>query len=165
MEEDKIEEVENVEVEVELTTEPLQVEEQLQTKLSDEPPPPVKTESKPKKGHRPSLNRGPLTEKDNCPYCNKLISKHSLIYKKHKCTAKKNNEIIITDVVEQSPKNVINSPKPSKTTSNKINKIVPQPPPPSVEEVVYNYLKEKKIQERDDKKNRIREMMRSALKF
>ena len=78
--------------------------------------------------------------------------------------SKESNEIIITDVVEQSPKNVINSPKPSKVTSNKINKIVPQLPPPSVEEVVYNYLKEK-IQERDDKKNRIREMMRSALKF
>ena len=103
MEEDKIEEVENAEVEVEPTTEPPienqppQVDQELQ---------PVKTESKPKKkGHRPSLNRGPLTEKDNCPDCNKLISKHSLIYKKHKCTAKKNSEIIITDVVEQSPKN------------------------------------------------------------
>ena len=165
MEEDKIEEVENVEVEVELTTEPLQVEEQLQTKLSDEPPPPVKTESKPKKGHRPSLNRGPLTEKDNCPYCNKLISKHSLIYKKHKCAAKNSNEMIITDVVDNSPKNLFNSPKVSQTANNKISKIMPQPPPPSVEEVLYNYLKEKKLQEQSDKKNKIREMMRSALKY
>ena len=160
MEEDKIEEVENVDVVVEPTTEPV---------IENQPPQvdqPVEPEIKPKKkGHRPSMNRGPLTEKDNCPDCNKLISKHSLIYKKHKCTAKKNNEIIIPDVVEQSPKNVINSPKVGKTTNNRINKIAPQPQPPSVEEVVYNYLKEKKLKEQSDKKNKIREMMRSALKF
>ena len=54
MEEDKIEEVENVDAEVEPTTEPPienqpQVEKQIQ---------PVK-----KKGHKPSLNRGSLTKK------------------------------------------------------------------------------------------------------
>ena len=103
MEEDKIEEVGNVDVEVEPITEPITepVIDNQPTQVDQEILPEIKPK---KKGHRPSMNRGPLTEKDNCPDCNKLISKHNLIYKKHKCTAKKNNEIIITDVVEQSPK-------------------------------------------------------------
>ena len=44
---------------------------------------------KPRRGGRASLNRGPLTEKQECPDCNKLLSKHNLIYNTHKCAAKK----------------------------------------------------------------------------
>ena len=46
--------------------------------------PPQQPEPKRRSG-RVNLNRGPLTEKENCPDCGKLLSKHALIYNTHKC--------------------------------------------------------------------------------
>jgi len=58
--------------------------------------------NKPKKGHRPSLNRGPLTEKEECPDCKKVLSKHSLIYNTHKCAAKARKNIVVENIEDSS---------------------------------------------------------------
>jgi hypothetical protein len=60
-----------------------------------------------RRGGRASMNRGPLTEKQECPDCNKMLSKHSLIYNTHKCAAKSRKQIVIENIaspVETSKK-------------------------------------------------------------
>ena len=54
--------------------------------------------NKPKRGGRVNLNRGPLTEKEECPDCKKVLSKRSLIYNTHKCAAKARKNIVVENI-------------------------------------------------------------------
>ena len=65
-----------------------------------QPPPEAGTcDAAPKRrGGRVSLNRGDLTEKEECPDCKKVLSKHSLIYNTHKCAAKARKNIVIENI-------------------------------------------------------------------
>ena len=77
----------------------------IEEKNAKEHPPTEKTEDSatltaaPKRrGGRVSLNRGPLTETEECPDCKKALSKHSLIYNTHKCPAKARKNIGIENI-------------------------------------------------------------------
>ena len=73
------------------------------TPAEKEPSPAEEAESKQpevkaRRGGRTNLNRGPLTEKEECPDCNKVLSKHSLIYNTHKCAAKTRKNIVVENI-------------------------------------------------------------------
>ena len=88
-------------------------EEQALPKVEDSKP-------APKKGHRPSLNRGPLTDKEACPDCQKVVSKHSLIYNRHKCEAKskKASEIVVADIGSEPKAKPAAQPKAKATPAS-----------------------------------------------
>jgi hypothetical protein len=94
---------------IEETTPEVKPAENTQIKPDDAPTP--EPEAK-RRGGRVNLNRGPLTEKEHCPDCNKLLSKHSLIYNTHKCAAKSKKTIIVENI--EQPAAPIAAPEQTK---------------------------------------------------
>jgi hypothetical protein len=159
------------------------VETEPQTLQPQAEQPPIQTEqlptdaeqppAKPRRGGRASLNRGPLTEKQECPDCNKVLSKHSLIYNTHKCTAKK--KIVVQNIeatpTETAPELPIAT---AKTTAQKNH----QPPPRNnfidldgdidydhqdVHNLVHGYFRHSKNKERVYKQEKFRSMLAGRL--
>ena len=131
---------------------------------------------KSRRGGRASLNRGPLTEKQECPDCNKVLSKHSLIYNTHKCAAKKK---IVIENIEPLPTETV------KSAASKTEKGFPEeenfmkaPPQPRnyidldgdidydhqhVHNLVTGFFRHNKDKERAQKQERFRGMLAGRL--
>ena len=92
-----------------------------------------------RRGGRVNLNRGPLTEKEECPDCKKVLSKHSLIYNTHKCPAKARKSIVIENIeapsLGKAAKSVLDEAPVAKATPTH-----KQPPQISQPKLPKNYI-------------------------
>ena len=105
----KTEEHQNEQIEEQAVIKPANTKEQLPTEkttdLAASPPAPKR------RGGRVNLNRGSLTEQEECPDCKKVLSKHSLIYNTHKCPAKTRKSIVIENIEAPSLGKATPTPK------------------------------------------------------
>ena len=114
---------------------------------------------KPRRGGRASLNRGPLTEKQECPDCNKLLSKHSLIYNTHKCAAKK--KIVIENIAPPPTETVVVPPLATKNYIDLDGDI--DYDHQHIHNLVHGYFRHSKDKERAQKQEKFRSMLAGRL--
>ena len=120
---------------------------------------PSEANIKPRRGGRASLNRGPLTEKQECPDCNRLLSKHSLIYNTHKCAAKK--KIVIENIAPPPTETVVVPPLATKNYIDLDGDI--DYDHQHIHNLVHGYFRHSKDKERAQKQEKFRSMLAGRL--
>ena len=140
------------------------------TPAEKEPSPAEEAESKQpevkaRRGGRTNLNRGPLTEKEECPDCKKVLSKHSLIYNTHKCAAKTRKNVVVENI--QAP--VEKAQQPAKDTQPKAPKNYIDLDGDidyshlNVHNIIHGYVSFTRNKEREQKQQRYRSMLAGRL--